>query len=270
MSAIATGGFSTSDSSVARFNDSAIDAILLLGMVIGGMPFLLFYRMVQGDWANIVRDDQLRWYVALLLAASIAVTAWLILARGLPAHTALHHGTFTVASVMTGTGFHSTDFSNWGSLPLAILFFLTFIGGCAGSTASGIKVFRLHVLLVTVRTQAMKLLQPNAVLLPYLNRRPIPEAVAESVMGFLFVYVLSFALLSIGLALAGLDFMTALSAAASAIANLGPGLGQPIGPGTSFAALPDAAKWLLSFGMLLGRLELFLVLVLFMPAFWRD
>jgi trk system potassium uptake protein TrkH len=270
MSAISTGGFSTSDSSVARFNDSLVDAIILAGMVAGGMPFLLFYRLVQRDWQSVLRDDQLRWYAALLFAATVAVTSWLALARGVPVGTALHHGSFTVASVMTGTGFHATDFSNWGSFPLTILFFLTFVGGCAGSTAAGIKIFRFHTLLVTARVQALKLLQPNAVLLPYFNNRPIPPPVTESVMGFLFVYVLCFGLLAIGLALTGLDFMTSLSAAASAIANLGPALGPPIGPGTSFALLPDVAKWLLAFGMLLGRLELFLVLVLFMPAFWRD
>ncbi len=155
-------------------------------------------------------------------------------------------------------------------MPAAILFFLAFVGGCAGSTTGGVKVFRFQFLFADALVQMRRLLRPHAVLIPTFNRRPIPEEVLGSVLGFLFVYALSFALLAMALAFLGLDFVSAISGAASALANLGPGLGGEIGPGGSYAALPDAAKWLLSAGMLLGRLELFTVLVLFVPAFWRE
>jgi trk system potassium uptake protein TrkH len=145
-----------------------------------------------------------------------------------------------------------------------------FIGGCAGSTSCGIKIFRFQVLYATAKIQMLRLLQPHGVFIPYYNRQPIPDTVAASVMGFFFLFVVSFAILAMALGLMGLDFLTSVSGAATAIANVGPGLGDVIGPVGTFAPLPDGAKWLLSAGMLMGRLELFTVLILFVPAFWRD
>lgn len=268
MSTIATGGFSTYDRSIGHFDSARIDVIVTIGMILGGMPFLLFFRMAQGNVRQVVRDDQLRLYLGLLMTGTAGVAAYLLLA-GAPFWDALRHGAFTVASIMTGTGFFTEDFSAWAGLPVAILFFLTFVGGCAGSTAAGIKVFRLQILIANAVVQSKRLLRPHAVLIPYYNRRAIPEEVADSVMGFLFVYALAFAVLAMMLGMLGLDFITAVSGAASAISNVGPGLGAAIGPAGTFSDLPDAAKWLLSGGMLLGRLELFTVLVLFVPGFWR-
>jgi trk system potassium uptake protein TrkH len=150
------------------------------------------------------------------------------------------------------------------------MFILMFIGGCAGSTTCGIKIFRFQVVYAEARVQIRRLMQPNGVFIPYYNNRPIPDQVAQSVMGFFFVYTLSFAVLALGLGLMGLDFVTAVSGAATAISNVGPGLGPIIGPSGTFTSLPDEAKWLLSFGMLLGRLELFTVLVMFAPSFWKG
>lgn len=270
MTTISTGGFSTSDASLGHFDSAAIDAVATIGMILGGMPFLLFIHMTQGNARTALRDQQLHWYLGLLAAGTVGVAAWLFFARGLGWSGALHHGLLTVASVMTGTGFFTLNFSDWAGMPLAILFLLTFVGGCAGSTAAGIKVFRIQILFATARAQTKRLLRPHAVYVPYYNRKPIPDDVADSVMGFLFVYVLSFAILAMALAMLGLDFVTAISSAASAIANVGPGLGPIIGPGGSFASLPDPAKWLLAAGMVLGRLEMFTVLVLFVPNFWRP
>ncbi|MGE0653387.1 MAG: potassium transporter TrkG, partial [Alphaproteobacteria bacterium] len=168
------------------------------------------------------------------------------------------------------TGYATSDFSLWGEFAMTVFFFAMFIGGCAGSTTCGLKVFRLQVLYATTAAQVGKLLQPHGVFLPHFNRKPIPESVSESVLSFFFLYVLSFGALSVGLGAMGLDFLTAVSGAASAIANVGPGLGNIIGPAGTYASLPDPAKWLLSFGMLLGRLELFTVLILLTPAFWRN
>jgi trk system potassium uptake protein TrkH len=185
------------------------------------------------------------------------------------ASSALRLAAFNVVSVITGTGYATTDFGLWGGFAVAALFCMMFIGGCAGSTTCGLKVFRFQVLYAAANIQLRRLLQPNGVFIPYYNRKPISEQVLASVMAFFFLFILCWAALAIGLGLTGLDFLSATSGAASAIANVGPGLGDMIGPGANFAEVPIAAKWMLSFGMLLGRLELFTILVLLMPSFWR-
>lgn len=270
MGTISTSGAGTSDASVGHFDSPAVTLLITLGMVLGGMPFLLFFHMVRGNRRAVWGDHQLRWYFALLAIGTAGVALWLMGSRGLAPHDALMHGAFTVVSVMTGTGHFTLEFGNWGGMPAAILFFLAFVGGCAGSTAGGIKVFRFQFLFADALMQVRRLLRPHAVLIASFNRRPIPDEVLGSVMGFLFVYALAFALLSMALAFLGLDFVTSVSAAASSLANLGPGLGPEIGPGGSYAGLPDMAKLLLCLGMLAGRLELFTILVLFIPAFWRQ
>lgn len=270
MGTISTTGTSTSDASIGHFDSVAITLITMFGMILGGMPFMLFFHFLRGNRKVVLRDHQLRWYFALMALGTVGIAAWLAGHRGLAPMNALLHGAFTVVSVITGTGHYTLEYGNWGGMPLAILFFLTFVGGCAGSTSGGIKAFRFQFLFADALMQVRRLLRPHAVLIASFNRRPIPEEVLGSVMGFLFVYALSFALLSMALAFLGLDFVTAVSGAASALANLGPGLGAEIGPGGSYAALPDTAKLLLSAGMLAGRLELFTVLVLFVPAFWKQ
>ena len=270
MSTISTGGFSTSDASIGHFSNAAIELIIILGMVIGGLPFLLFFQMTQGNAKAVLRDGQLRWYFGLMILGVAGVSLWLASSRGLAPLDALRHGVFTVVSVMTGTGLFTLEYGQWGGMPAAILFFLAFVGGCAGSTTGGIKVFRFQFLFADALVQMRRLLRPHAVLIATFNRRPIPEDVLGSVMGFLFVYALSFAMLAMALGFLGLDFMTAITGAASALANLGPGLGGEIGAGGSYAALPDTAKWLLASGMIFGRVELFTILVLFVPAFWRQ
>jgi trk system potassium uptake protein len=183
--------------------------------------------------------------------------------------TALRYASFNVVSVITGTGYATTDYGGWGAFPLAAFFFIMFIGGCAGSTTCGIKVFRFQVLYAVARAQLLRLLQPHGVFIAYYNRRPMPDDVPLAVMSFFALFGLTFAVLAIMLGLMGLDFLTAISGAATAISNVGPGLGNIIGPAGTFAPLPEEAKWVLSLGMLLGRLELFTVLVLCMPQFWR-
>ncbi|CAA7612947.1 TrkH family potassium uptake protein [Magnetospirillum sp. SS-4] len=270
MSAISTGGFSTSDASVGHFRNVGIELMLIVGMAAGGLPFLLFFQAAQGNGRAALGDIQLRWYFGLMGLGTLAVTSWLVADRGLALADALRHGAFTVVSVMTGTGLFTLEYGTWGGMPAAVLFFLAFVGGCAGSTTGGIKVFRFQLLFADALVQMRRLLRPHAVLIASFNRRPIPEDVLGSVMGFLFVYALAFALLAMALSFLGVDVLTSVTGAASALANLGPGLGAEIGPGGSHAGLPDAAKVLLCGGMLLGRLELFTVLVLFVPAFWRQ
>jgi trk system potassium uptake protein TrkH len=198
------------------------------------------------------------------------ITWWLWRNDILSPPDALRYGAFNVISVMTGTGYATAEFDRWGGFSMSLMFVLMFVGGCAGSTTCGIKIFRFQVLYATAKAQLKRLIQPNGVFIPYYNHRPIPEQVSLSVMGFFFLFAASFALLAVGLGFLGLDFITAVSAAASAIANVGPGLGPVIGPDHNYSSLPAGAKWLLSAGMLLGRLELFTVLVLLSRSFWRG
>ncbi len=270
MTTIATGGFSTSDASVGHFDSAPIEWIATVFMVTGALPFVLYLQAVRGKPGLLIRDSQIQWFLAIVAVGILALAAWQWLENGSALGLAIRQAAFNVVSIITGTGYATTDFSQWGGFALAAFFLFMFIGGCAGSTSCGIKVFRFQVLYATARAQMSRLTQPHGVFIPLYNRRPISEAVAASVMGFFFLFVVCFAVLALLLGMLGLDFLTSVSGAASAMANVGPGLGETIGPAGTFAALPDAAKWLLAAGMLLGRLELFTVLVLFTPAFWRG
>ena len=270
MTTIATGGFSTSDASVAHFNSTAIDMIAVAGMIIGSLPFILYLRTMQGEWRALFSDTQVQSFMSLVALLILFMAGWLWLENGLGPVLALRFAAFNIVSIITGTGYATSDYSLWGSFALPVFFFIMFIGGCAGSTTCGIKIFRFQVLYAAARTQIHHLLQPHGVFIPYYNRRPISDEVIVSVLSFFFMWFLSFALLALGLGLLGLDFLTAVSSAATSISNVGPALGPIVGPSGTFQELPDAAKWLLSGGMLLGRLELFTVIVLFSRSFWRD
>jgi trk system potassium uptake protein TrkH len=270
MTALATGGFSTHDASIGYYDSALIDGILTAGMIAGSLPFVLYLRVVQGQGGDLVRDSQVQWFLA-ILGLAIALTAWLLWARsGFTPTAALRFAAFNITSVITGTGYATTDYWAWGGFAGPIFFYVMFIGGCTGSTTCGIKIFRFQVLYAATVTQFHHLLRPHGVFIPYFNNRPIPDDVITSVLSFFFLYGVCFAFLAVGLGILGLDFVTAVSGAATAISNVGPGLGPVIGPDSTFQALPDAAKWLLSAGMLLGRLELFTVLMLFTPFLWRG
>ncbi|WP_420563905.1 TrkH family potassium uptake protein [Thalassobaculum sp.] len=270
MTTIATGGYSTKDASVGYFNTPAIDWIITVGMIVGSLPFVHYLRIARGDTRSILRDSQVRWFLSIVVICVALVAVWILTQIGLGTHDALRYAAFNVVSVITGTGYATTDFGAWGGFVTTMMLILMFVGGCAGSTTCGIKIFRFQVLYATAKVQLARLLRPHGVFIPYYNRKPIPEAVSEAVMGFFFLYILCFGLVAMALAAMGLDFITALSGSATAISNVGPGLGPIIGPAGNFDPLPDAAKWLLCFAMLLGRLELFTVLVLITPTFWRK
>ena len=269
MTTIATGGFSTSDGSIGHFDSSAVDFLAALFMVIGSLPFLLYYQIVRGRPLEIWRDEQVRTFFAIIALVITALVAWRMLSGGVPFYDALRYCTLNAISIVTGTGYSSTDYGLWGPFAVTLFFFAMLIGGCAGSTSCGIKIFRFQVLYGAARVQISRLLQPHGVFIPHFNRQPIADSVVNSVMSFFYLFALSFAVLTVLLSALGLDTVTAISAAATAIANVGPGLGDVIGPAGTFKPLPDTAKWLLSAGMLLGRLELFTIFVLFTRNFWR-
>lgn len=269
MTTISTGGFSTSDASIGHFQSPAIEWIAIVFMIAGGIPFVLYLQALRGWRGALLADVQVRWYLVGLAIAAGALTLWLVLVMGADPADAVRDALFATVSVVTGTGYATVDYGAWGTFPTAFLFFLMCVGGCTGSTTGGIKVFRFVVLHAVARVQIYRLLQPSGVFRALYNDRPISEATAISVLAFVFAFGAAFTVLAILLALLGLDYLTAMSAALTALANVGPGLGEIIGPAGNFAPLPEAAKWLLAFGMLLGRLELFTVLVLFLPSFWR-
>ncbi|MBO6862757.1 MAG: TrkH family potassium uptake protein [Alphaproteobacteria bacterium] len=270
MTTVATGGFSTYDSSVGLFGSARIEWIATVFMILGSLPFLLYLQALRGSPGALLRDSQVRWFFGFLLTATAIMIVYLVIEKNWTIADAIRFTSFNVTSVMTGTGYATQDFGSWGAFALPLFFLLMFIGGCAGSTTCGIKIFRFQVLYATAKVQMRRLLRPHGVFIAYYNRKPIPESVEESVMSFFFLFMMIFALLACGLGLMGLDFVTATSGAATAIANVGPGLGEVIGPAGTFASLPDQAKWLLSLGMLLGRLEIFTVLILLAPSFWRG
>ena len=208
-------------------------------------------------------------FLTVLVIVVAIVSGWLWMGKGLDPLQAIRYGSFNVVSIMTGTGYATAGFDKWGSFVIPIFFFIMFIGGCAGSTTCGIKIFRFQVLYAAAKTQFQNLAQPHGVFIPYYNHNPISDEVINSVLSFFFVFGMTFAVLAISLSMLGLDFMTTLSAAAAAIANVGPGLGPVVGPEGNYTSLPDAAKWILSAGMLLGRLEIFTVVILFTRGFWR-
>ncbi|MGI9437037.1 MAG: TrkH family potassium uptake protein [Geminicoccaceae bacterium] len=270
MTTIATGGFSTRDASIGSFQSAGIEWIAILFMVLGSLPFVLYIQATNGKVTALFRDSQVRWFFGIVMIAAGMVLAWLIAESSASWSEALRHALFNTLAVITGTGYASADYGGWGALPVTLFFFLMCIGGCTGSTTGGIKIFRFTVLHVVAKNQLARLVRPHGVFIPSYNGRPLPEAASIAVMAFLFMFALVFALIALALSAMGLDYLTAMSGALTALANVGPGLGPIIGPAGNFASLPDGAKWLLSAAMLLGRLELLTVLILFTPTFWRT
>ena len=270
MTTIATGGFSNHDESFAYFDSAMIEYIAAAGMLVGALPFILYLRALQGDMLAVVNDSQVQWFLVFVAGVIVTTCGWLVLEVGEDPLNALRLATFNIVSIVTGTGYATDDYSIWGSFSPVIFFFIMFIGGCSGSTTCGIKVFRFQVLYAAARTQIHHLLQPHGVFIPYFNKRPISEEIIISVLSFFFMWFFTFALLTLGLSLLGLDFVTAFSSAATSIANVGPALGPVAGPTGNFVFFPDAAKWLMAGGMLLGRLELFTVIVMLSRSFWRS
>lgn len=269
MTTIATGGFSTSDHSVGLYTQPLIHWIITFGMIAGSMPFVLYLQAVRGRSRPLLMDTQVRWFLGTLGSVILGLSIAQIIFLGQDPGRALMLAAFNATSIMTGTGYATDEYDRWGSFAPAVFFVIMFIGGCAGSTTCGIKIFRFQILFAAAGAQLKRLVQPHGVFIAYYNRKPISSDVVESVMAFSLVYAAGFALLTIALSVMGLDFLTAASGAATAISNVGPGLGDVIGPSGTFVALPAAAKWALAAGMLFGRLEFFTILVLFVPSFWR-
>ncbi len=270
MTTISTGGFSTFDTSFSHYQGAGPETVAVTFMILGGLPFVLYLKAVRGNLRPLFIDSQVHWFLAILAIAVTVTMSYLFFQQDMSLSESFRRSSFNVVSVMTGTGYGNGDYNAWGGFAVSMFFFLMVVGGCAGSTSCGIKIFRFQVLHAVTKVQINKLLHPNGVFIPHYNGKPMPRDVPSSVMGFFFVYALGFSFLAIALSYVGLDFITAMSGAATSISNVGPGLGDIIGPTGTFKPLPDSAKWILSAGMFLGRLELFAVLVMLSPHFWKN
>ncbi len=273
MTTIATGGFSTKDASLGAFlstNDAPLDIIVSIFMIIGSLPFGLFLiAILRGQINRLIDDSQVQFFLSLVIALTLFMVIFVYDRFNIDLFTAFRLALFNVVSILTGTGYATTAYDSWGGFAIGFFFCLMFIGGCAGSTSCGLKIFRFQVALAAFQLYARRLAHPHGVFVARYNGRPIADDVFISVLSFFFVYFASFATLAVLLATFGLDPLTAISGAGTAIANVGPGLGPIIGPSGNFGSLPDGAKILMSIGMLLGRLEFLTLFVILSPAFWR-
>lgn len=270
MGAVSTGGLSTKDLSVGAFHSLSIELILMAFMLIGGTTFILFVKLWHRNFKAVWQDSQLRAYLGTIGIASLLSTIWLMVHKEVDFLSSLRHSTFAVVSVITSTGYTTEDYNLWGSFPLVLFLTLSLIGGCTGSTSGGIKIFRFQVLFAVALSHMRQLRRSHGVYLPTYQSQKISENISTSVFTFITLYAFCLMMLAGGLSICGLDFITSLSGAASALGNLGTGLGPLIGPTGTFATLDIAPKCLLMFGMILGRLELLAILILFMPSFWKD
>ncbi len=266
---LSTGGYSTSDSSMNKFSDGA-QWVSTLFMFLGGLPFLLFVATLRKRNPQVLlKDAQVQGFFILFMVASLLVAAWLNLYNHYPILDALRISMFNIVSVVTTTGYGLDDFTSWGALPTTIFGFIMMVGACSGSTSGGIKIFRFQICFALLKNQMMRLIHPSGVFVQRYNQRPVNEDIVRSVVAFGLTFAITIILIAGCLSTMGLDPITSISGSITAVANVGPGMGDVIGPTGNFAPLPDAAKWVLSLGMLMGRLEILTILVLFFPAFWK-
>ena len=273
MSAISTGGFSTHDLSFGYYadyrNDDTLLWIAITAMLAGSMPFVAYIRVAKGNPGALFTDIQVRAYILFLTAAAMLITLTRVFSDNVNFGDAFTHAVFNVVSIVSTTGFASQDYQTWGAFAVGAFFVLTFIGGCSGSTAGGIKIYRLQILWRLALAHLSNMVSPNRVHVVRFGDRKIESDVAYSILAFLIVLLFSVTAATVSLSWLGLDFVTALTASAQAVSNVGPGLGPVVGPAGNFATLPDAAKWILAIAMVIGRLEYFTIFVLLTPAFWR-
>jgi len=269
LTTISTGGFSTYDASFGTFSGPP-EYVASFYMILAALPFVRYVQMVNGGTFELFKDSQVKAFIILIAVLVIGTSIVLINFFHQHHEPAFREALFNIVSILSGTGYASVDYMQWGGFLIAMFFFIGLVGGCAGSTACSVKIFRYQIMIASIRNQLKKIHSPNGVFIPKFQGRAIDDDVMNSVMSFFVVFFVSLGVLAILLGMTGLDFLTALSGAATAIANIGPGLGDQIGPTGNFSGLNDTAKWLLIAGMLLGRLELLTVFILFTPRFWRN
>ncbi|MEW5911764.1 MAG: TrkH family potassium uptake protein [Thermodesulfobacteriota bacterium] len=267
---MATGGFSTKNASIAGFKSHYVEVVVTIFMILAGMNFTLHFQMFwQRQWRAWWRNQEWRFYMALWGGCALVIAGGLFFLAGRDAWESLRHAAFQSATILTTTGFATDDYSLWPPISLALLVGLMFVGGSAGSTGGGPKVMRVMVVLKQARAEFRRLIHPRVVAPVRLEGRSLERGVVSSVWGFMGLYMTCFLLTGVGLAVMGQDLVTSFSASIACLGNIGPGLGS-VGPAAHYADLPALGKWLLSLAMIVGRLEVYTVLVLFLPEFWKD
>tara|TARA_Y100000991_G_C21936066_1_gene333008 strand:- start:308 stop:1294 length:987 start_codon:yes stop_codon:yes gene_type:complete len=268
MTTIATGGFSNYNQSIGFFNSVAIETSAMIFIILGSLPFIVYIKFLNGNRSIFTSDTQIKTFLKVIFISIIILSIYLSINNSSSFN--IRSVFFNVISILTGTGYVNAQFDSWGSFPLVLFLGLMFIGGCAGSTTCGIKIFRFQILYSFITNQLKKIIYPKGIFVLKYDQNQIDNKFIASIISFIYMYLVIFFLLSALLSLTGLDFITAISGAATSISNVGPGLGSIIGPNGNFSTLPDVSKWILTIGMILGRLELFAILVLFLPSFWRN
>ena len=269
MTTIATGGFSNYNESIGYFNSATIEITAIIFIILGSIPFIAYIKFLNGNKRIFISDSQIRTFIKIIIVSIIILFFYLAFQNKNFAEINLRSISFNVVSILTGTGYVTQQFDNWGSFSLIFFLILMFIGGCAGSTACGIKIFRVQILYLFLVNQLKKIIYPRGIFFIKYDGNNVDDKFMSSIISFIYLYIIIFFFITALLSLSGLDFVTSISAAATSISNVGPGLGTIIGPNGNFSQLPDFSKWVLSFGMILGRLELFAILVLFLPSFWQ-
>ncbi len=270
MTTIATGGFSNYNESIGYFNNAKIEITAMLFIILGSLPFIAYIKFLNGNKKVFVNDTQVVTFVKLIIFSISIILIYLFFKVENISLTDLRSVSFNSISILTGTGYITGQFDQWGSFSLFYFLILMFIGGCAGSTTCGIKIFRVQILYEFVITQLKKIIYPRGIFVIKYENNNVSDKFLASIISFIYLYILIFFLITALLSLTGLDFITSISGAATSISNVGPGLGSIIGSNGNFSILPDSSKWILSAGMILGRLELFAILVLFLPTFWKK
>tara|TARA_B100000575_G_C23090894_1_gene628907 strand:- start:617 stop:1612 length:996 start_codon:yes stop_codon:yes gene_type:complete len=268
MTTIATGGFSNYNESIGFFNSISIEISAMIFIILGSLPFIAYIKFLSGNKKIFISDIQIKSFLKIIIFSIIILSLYLAISNSTQLN--LRSIFFNVISILTGTGYVNAQFDNWGGFPLILFLGLMFIGGCAGSTTCGIKIFRVQILYSFISNQLKKIIYPKGIFILKYNQNTVDDKFVASIISFIYMYLIIFFIITSLLSLTGLDFITSLSGAATSISNVGPGLGSIIGPNGNFSSLPDISKWILTFGMILGRLELFAILVLFLPSFWRD
>jgi trk system potassium uptake protein TrkH len=268
MTTIATGGFSNYNESIGFFDNIQIEISAMIFIILGSLPFIAYIKFLAGDKRIFFSDIQIKTFIKIIIISIIILSIYLIFNDSTQIN--LRSIFFNVISILTGTGYVNAQFDDWGGFPIVLFLGLMFIGGCAGSTTCGIKIFRFQILYSFISNHLKKIIYPKGIFVLKYDQNPVDNKFIASIISFIFMYLVIFFIITALLSLTGLDFVTSISGAATSISNVGPGLGTIIGPNGNFSSLPDISKWILSFGMILGRLELFAILVLFLPSFWKN
>tara|TARA_B100001057_G_scaffold18692_1_gene17265 strand:- start:176 stop:1252 length:1077 start_codon:yes stop_codon:yes gene_type:complete len=268
MTTLATGGFSNYNQSIGFFDSIAIETSAMIFIILGSLPFIAYIKFINGNRKIFFSDTQIISFFKIIFISIFFLSFYLVVSESNLFN--FREISFNIISILTGTGYVNAQFDSWGGFPLLIFLSLMFIGGCAGSTTCGIKIFRFQILYLFIVNQLKKIIYPKGIFIIKYDQNSMNEKFISSIISFIFFFFVIFFILTALLSLTGLDFITAISGAATSISNVGPGLGSVIGPNGNFSSIPDISKWILTMGMILGRLELFAILVLFLPSFWHN